>query len=130
MPIYHVTVQNSGPFGKFYFSGHGDGTSPANDVTEDVEVYEICSDSGVFGNVYKFDQSDPSNLGHPLRFSTTIDGIHGYSDQVDGHVLGASSGLYYCGTPGTDGAYTKMIVGGWGGIYTYRSARPPHNPTT
>tara|TARA_R100001440_G_scaffold3826_2_gene9047 strand:+ start:11233 stop:12807 length:1575 start_codon:yes stop_codon:yes gene_type:complete len=50
------------------------------------------------GNTYKFDQSDSSNNGHPLRF---------YEDS--GKTTAYTTGVTSSGTPGNSGAYTQII---------------------
>ena len=73
---------------------HGSGSSSAYEING-VESPHFHL---VPGNTYRFDQSDSSNSGHPLRF-------YYEADRTTAYTTGVSTN----GTPGSSGAYTQII---------------------
>ena len=88
-----VADDGSGSQNVFYFlngSDSGAGTRSTN------FLFKV-------GFKYKFDTSDSSNSGHPLKFSTTADGTHGGGSEFTTNVTTA-------GTPGSAGASTTIEI--------------------
>lgn len=83
---YTVTVQSYLGANKYYIDGSRQATLSLSE-----------------GSTYRFDQSDSSNSGHPLRLSTTSDGTHGGGSEY-------TTGISTNGTPGSSGAYTQITV--------------------
>ena len=82
-----ITVSNPGVGNRYYIDSGG----PALTI------------SLVEGTTYKFDQSNSSNNGHPLRFSTTSNGTHAGGSEY-------TTGVTTSGTPGQANAYTQIVV--------------------
>ena len=76
-----VTVSNDGSGSEYYLNGSKGSTINVSN-----------------GATYRFDQSDSSNSGHPLRISTSQEGSQ-YTMNVT---------IY--GTPGNSGAYTEIEI--------------------
>ena len=83
---FAITVANPGVGNRYYVDGVQQGT-----VTLKA------------GNTYRFDQSDSSNLNHPLRLSTTSNGTHSGGTEY-------TTGVVKNGVPGSSGAYTEITV--------------------
>ena len=88
LTTYTVTVSSDGYGNKYYIAGLS-GAAPTLTLNE--------------GSTYRFDQSDSSNSGHPLRFSTTSNGTHAGGSEY-------TAGVTTNGTPGSAGAYTQITV--------------------
>ena len=83
---FTVTVVSTGSGNKYFIDGVQQAT---------LELVE--------GATFRFDQSDYTNVNHPLRFSETSDGTHGGGSQYTTNVTTN-------GTPGASGAYTQIEV--------------------
>jgi len=96
---YTVTVVSGNPANHPYYNVGSTNKFAINGSTATSDVLLSLSE----GSTYRFDQSDSSNSGHPLRFSTTANGTHGGGSQY-------TTGVTVNGTAGASGAYVQITV--------------------
>lgn len=109
-----------------YLVIQGDGNGPSSKALSSIITYNVEFKSGtnsfgfgnkfyldnvvspsiklIEGNTYRFEQSDPSNTGEIIKFSTVSDGENNSGSEY-------TSGVTYFGTPGTPGSYTEITPG-------------------
>ena len=96
---YVITVSNPGSGNRYYVDGV---------LQQQLYLQE--------GSTYRFDQSDSTNSGHPLRFSTTSNGTHNSGSEY-------TTGVKTYGTPGSTGSYTEIqVASGVATLYYYCSS--------
>ena len=96
---YTVTVASGNPSNHPYHNFGSTNKFAMNGSTTTADVTLLLTE----GTTFRFDQSDSSNSGHPLRFSTTANGTHGGGSEY-------TTGVTTNGTPGSSGAYTQIVV--------------------
>lgn len=82
---------------------YGSNKYAIDDVSNNIDYLKQPILTLTRGKTYRFDQSDSSNAGHPLKFSTTSNGTHGGGTEY-------TTGVTYNGTAGSAGAYTEIII--------------------
>jgi hypothetical protein len=88
-----VADDGSGSQNVFYFLNGTDSGAGTRSPQMDLAV----------GFKYKFDVSDSSNTGHPLKFSTTANGTHAGGSEFTTNVTTS-------GTPGNSNAYVQIEI--------------------
>ena len=82
---------------------YGSNKYAIDDVSNNIDYLKQPTLTLTKGKTYKFDQSNSSNAGHPLKFSTTPNGTHASGTEY-------TTGVTYNGTPGSAGAYTQIVI--------------------
>ena len=88
---YTVTVASKDSSHRYYTNGSANGYKIDGSFSPTLKL--------VPGNTYRFDQSDSTNSGHPLRFYYEADKTTAYT-----------TGVTTNGTAGSSGAYTEIVV--------------------
>ena len=99
LTTFTITVVGGNPSNHPYYNVGSSNKYAINGSTATADVLLTLEE----GRTYRFDQSDSSNSGHPLRFSKTANGTHGGGSEY-------TTGVTTNGTPGQSGAYTEITV--------------------
>tara|TARA_Y100000004_G_C8939028_1_gene423365 strand:+ start:771 stop:1529 length:759 start_codon:yes stop_codon:yes gene_type:complete len=97
--LFAVTVVSGNPSNHPYYNVGSSNKYAIDGSTATSDVLLTLTE----GSTFRFDQSDSSNSGHPLRFSETANGTHGGGTEY-------TTGVTTVGTPGSAGAYTQITV--------------------